>query len=422
LRVVDLQVRNWVPLLWLGVALGWEGAPPPFLYTQTARYDAARADRFPAGATLKIWSGAESRALVPSFAWSADACVSFDAKRVLFAGKPKASDAWQIWEMALPAGVPRRLTKFSDDAIAPFYLTDERIVYARRTASGFQLETALVGGSDVNRLTYSPGDHIATAVLRDGRILFDGPHASGRDVFTVYADGTGVETVRCDHGRDRHAGAELASGDIVFATEGSLARFTSARAAQVEFRSPGGEFAGPGAEIAPGEWLATWRPSADRPFGIVRWSAGEVRRVTAGVQPALIQPRVAPKRHPSAVGNREGANLLCLTVYTSKLAIPAGSVASVRLWGAEEKTPLGDAPVESDGSFFVQVPADRAIRFELLDRAGKTVAAEKTWFWARRGEQRVCVGCHAGPERAPENAVPEALLRSTEPVRMRGVE
>ena len=63
----------------------------------------------------------------------------------------------------------------------------------------------------------------------------------------------------------------------------------------------------------------------------------------------------------------------------------------------------------------VQASADRGIRFELLDRAGKTVAAEKGWFWARRGEQRVCVGCHAGPERAPENAVPKVLLRSTTP-------
>jgi len=79
---------------------------------------------------------------------------------------------------------------------------------------------------------------------------------------------------------------------------------------------------------------------------------------------------------------------------------------------------LGEAPVEKDGSFFVNPPTEKAIRFELLDRAGKTVAAEKGWFWARRGEQRVCVGCHAGPERAPENAVPQILLRSTEPVKL----
>ena len=31
------------------------------------------------------------------------------------------------------------------------------------------------------------------------------------------------------------------------------------------------------------------------------------------------------------------------------------------------------------------------------------------------GEQRVCVGCHAGPERSPENAAPQILQRSTKP-------
>jgi hypothetical protein len=74
--------------------------------------------------------------------------------------------------------------------------------------------------------------------------------------------------------------------------------------------------------------------------------------------------------------------------------------------------------VEKDGSFFVNPPSETAIRFELLDRSAKIVAAEKGWFWARRGEQRVCVGCHAGPERAPENAVPQVLQRSTEPVKL----
>jgi hypothetical protein len=74
--------------------------------------------------------------------------------------------------------------------------------------------------------------------------------------------------------------------------------------------------------------------------------------------------------------------------------------------------------VEQDGSFYVNVPSERPIRFELLDRNRKTVVAEKGWFWMRRGEQRVCVGCHAGPERAPDNAAPQVLLRTTEPVKM----
>ncbi len=140
------------------------------------------------------------------------------------------------------------------------------------------------------------------------------------------------------------------------------------------------------------------------------------------MQPVLLKSRPAPNWHPSSLGDRDGANLLCLNVYTSKLRITQGSVAAARVWALDDAgTPvmLGQAPVERDGSFFVNPPSERPIRFELLDRAGKVAAAEKTWFWARRGEQRVCVGCHAGPERAPENAVPQVLLHSTEPVKLR---
>jgi hypothetical protein len=101
--------------------------------------------------------------------------------------------------------------------------------------------------------------------------------------------------------------------------------------------------------------------------------------------------------------------------------VPKGSVAEVRVWSMNlsgEAVAIGKAPVEADGSFYVQTPSEAPLRFELLDRAGKTLAAEKGWFWARRGEQRVCVGCHAGPERAPENAAPQVLLHTQKPVVM----
>jgi hypothetical protein len=423
------------PLVGALVCLGAasETLPPgPFLFTQTPHYEAACADRFPRGGAIQIVRGTQTRPLAPGFVASADPAISFDGRRVLFAGKQRLGDSWQIWEIPLSGGSPSRLTRFREDAIAPFYAAGERIVYSRRTAAGFQLETALMGGSDVVRLTYTPGDHLATDVLRDGRVLFEAPHpgSKGRDLYTVYLDGSGIETYRCDHGHDRSAAIETSSGDIVFNSSGRLSRFTSARAVEVELPRLTGEFAGRPAEIAPGELIAGFRPDAGQAYGIYRWKAGQgapekVFGAGAGdaVQPVPVRPHDVPKRHPSALGNREGANLLCLNVYTSRSRIVRGSVTAVRAWTLDDTgaaVPLGQAPVESDGSFFVQTPADRAIRFELLNAAGKIVEAEKGWFWARRGEQRVCVGCHAGPERAPENAVPKVLLRSTEPARLNG--
>jgi hypothetical protein len=80
----------------------------------------------------------------------------------------------------------------------------------------------------------------------------------------------------------------------------------------------------------------------------------------------------------------------------------------------------GTAPVEADGSFFVKLPANQPIRFALLDGKGAIVRQEHGWFWVRSGEQRICVGCHTGPERASENRVPAVLLRSTTPTDLSG--
>jgi Hydrazine synthase alpha subunit middle domain len=401
--------------------------PVPYIYTEAARYDSAATlnagERFPAGASLQLVTGGRKRAIAPNFAASADATVSFDGQHILFAAKQKPDDRWQIWETPVAGGAPRCIVAGKEDAIAPFYLPADRIVYSRRTRAGFQLFTVAPDGSAPLQLTYGPGNRVTTDVLRDGRILFEADH----DLHTVYSDGSGVESYRCDHGPDRRGARQLSSGDIVFESLGRLARFTSARAVQLPLTLPKGEYAGGVAELSPQSWLISYRTAATTPFGLYLWRQGETspQRVLAvageAVQPVLVQSRPVPKRHPSALGNRQGANLLCLNVYTSKLPIVEGSIAKVRVWTRNEDgsaVKLGEAPVEKDGSFFVNPPSETAIRFELVDRSGKVTAAEKSWFWTRRGEQRVCVGCHAGPERAPENAVPQVLLRSTDPVKL----
>ena len=63
-------------------------------------------------------------------------------------------------------------------------------------------------------------------------------------------------------------------------------------------------------------------------------------------------------------------------------------------WHARWST--GTAPVEADGSFFVKVPADKPIRFALLDAKGAVVRQEHGWFWIRRGEQRYLRGLPYG--------------------------
>lgn len=410
----------------------------PLLYTVAKVYEPLAwlhgAERFPSGAQVQVSSDNGRRPLVPDFAASADPSVSFDGQKVVFAGKAHAGDPWQIWELDLAGGAPRAITSFREDCVRPFYLPDDRVVYARKIAERYVIETKELASNKTLALSYISSNSLPTDVLRDGRILFESAYPLGSDgtpeIYTVYSDGSGVESYRCDHGNVRHSARQETSGDTVFATQHGLAKFTSARAQQINIAAPAGEYAGDIAETPTGEWLVSWRADAKAPFRLMRWVPGAsllnpvVAEQDANVlQTVLLAAHAMPNRHPSGLHDWPNANLLCLNAYTSKYQFAAGSIHSVRLYMRDDSGHpklLGAAPVERDGSFFVQVPSEQPVQFELVDAAGKTLKRETGYFWTRRGEQRVCVGCHAGPETAPENAVPRMLLKSTTPADLTG--
>ena len=448
-------VGSWLMLL-AALVQGLPGQPTPFprrvvpaqtqkdamILTAAPAYDSLAAlrggERFPQGAQLMTLANGRMTPLAPGFAASADASVSFDAKTVLFAGKRNAGDPWQIWEMPREGGSPRLVLAGTTDLIRPMGMPGGRMVYARREPHGFALETATLEGKDVAPLSFLPGNFIPDDVLRDGRVLFEAgfPLGSGAtpEMFLVYADGSGVESVRCDHpelvAMGREHGRQLLSGDIVFTHGNRLGRFTSSLAAEAVVAVPAGEYAGDVAEVSDGRWvLAVRRPGAKH-IALMAWKPGWAGMTTLArdqerdlVEPVVIVPHAIPNRHPSALHEWAYGNLLALDARQSRNGRVAGAPSAVRaetLSADGQVIELGTAPVEKDGSFFVQAAGDEPLRFILLDAAGNTLREEHGWFWVRRGEQRICVGCHTGPERAPENRVPQVLLRTTTPVNLTG--
>ncbi len=427
------------------------GVDTDFIVTAAPIYQLLAAlrggERFPKGAQLLLVHGGKASLLLDGFAASADANISFDGKRVLFSGKEAATDPWQIWELTLEDHSLRKVISGSGDAIRPFYLPAGRLVYARKGAQGFQLEAA---GSDspdafalidadaestLLPLSYLPGSAIPEDVLRDGRILFESGYPLGTgstpELFLVYSDGSGVESYRCDHGQARWGGKQLASGDVVFTHGTSLARFTSPLATEAHIVAPRAEYAGAIVETVAGDWLVSERAGAGAhyelrllkkatPSNSIPAALESVLAQTGQdlVDPVLIAPRQRPNRHPSGLHDWGYANMLALDARQSRQGDLKVTPASVRLETLNANGHAfvtGMAPVEADGSFFVKTPADRPIRFALLDSKGAIVRQEHGWFWIRRGEQRICVGCHTGPERSSENRVPSVLLRTTTP-------
>jgi hypothetical protein len=438
-----------LPLILIALLCGFSAGttnPPdvPVIVTSAPAYNALAAlrggERFPQGAHLLLVQDGKAEPLVVGFAASADASVSFDAKTVLFAGKKSAGDPWQIWELALADHAVRQVIGGTADAVRPLYLPGRRLVFARRGSPGYQLIAADIDGKNELPLTYLPASTIPDDVLADGRILFEAgfPLGTGSapELYLVYSDGSGVESYRCDHGAHRWGGHQLASGDVVFTHGATLARFTSPLAHEARIAAPVADYAGAIAETPSGAWLINARNAHGGDYALKSWqpnlssaSAGPPLNTVLAlsgqnlVEPVLLAPRERPKQHPSALHDWNYANLLALDARQSREGDLKTTPAQVRLETQDATggaVVLGSSPVESDGSFFVKVPADRPIRFLLMDEKGTVVRQEHGWFWIRRGEQRICVGCHTGPERAAENNVPAVLLRSTTPVDLAG--
>jgi len=121
---------------------------------------------------------------------------------------------------------------------------------------------------------------------------------------------------------------------------------------------------------------------------------------------------------------------LCLDARrTRKTAADWPRIRSVRVLGGKPSTlrstnfeavhagleaiELGAVPMSPDGSFFVEVPADTPIAFQMLDGEGRPVLNEMSWVFVRPGETKSCVGCHEPRGVAPpiHNPVQAATVR-----------
>jgi hypothetical protein len=65
----------------------------------------------------------------------------------------------------------------------------------------------------------------------------------------------------------------------------------------------------------------------------------------------------------------------------------------------EKQRVVGYAPVRSDGSFAVEVPANRSLHMQTLDQYGMMLVNQLTWVQVMPGEKRLCTGCHDSHDR-----------------------
>jgi Hydrazine synthase alpha subunit middle domain len=407
-----------------------------YAYTAAARYDpdawVRGSERFPEGARVFVSRNSKRLPLAPSLAWSADPVSSFDGRRILFSGKRSVRDPWQVWEVEI-GGEPLALTRCTTDCIRPLYLPDEKIVYTRVDRDQSVLEVTGRGQYSPKKLTFAPDHYLTNDVLRDGRILFEAARWSAggfhRALMTVYPDGTGVAALREDSGYDRHDARELASGEIVFQSADCIMQFKGSDLTESEVESKNSAFCSiraPIADIEPNLWVVSrFGTPSDVYQSLFLKQVGRAgwRRLLSlphenVLQPAIVGARAVPRLFPSGLQPAgETAQVLGLPISGQ---VTASWLRVYTMAGDRSTEILGAAKVYPDGSFFVDLPGDQPVRFELLDGERRPIGGEQNWIWLRKGERRWCVGCHAGPQQAPANELPLALhdgapARLTEP-------
>ena len=112
---------------------------------------------------------------------------SFDGKRILFAGKRKSTDRWQIFEMGWDGSGVRQVTRSPDDCRHPVYLSTAYVItsdkpwyqlaYVSARNGVPNLYSCRLDGSSVRQLTFNPYGDTDPFVMPDGRILFSGRQA-----------------------------------------------------------------------------------------------------------------------------------------------------------------------------------------------------------------------------------------------------
>ncbi|MBN1417203.1 MAG: hypothetical protein JXP34_00410 [Planctomycetes bacterium] len=434
----------------------------------------------PDGARIIVLEpGKPARILTPGFGSACDPCVSIDGKRILFAGKPRDGDRWDIFEIGADGSELRRITESLGNCLAPVYLARGAITApefrdkvrwiafttdvrghgvegggARATALYIRSLEPVEGRGIVTwPATFNLSSDFSPEVLGDGRILFSSwqhfpGHLPPRGTVALLTISWSGEDLNLFCGNDdatlvRSMACEMPDRTIVYVESDGGTSDRSGRLARVSMRRPLrtreviGE--GPGRYRDPhplpdGRLVVAFAPDG-RDFGIVLFDVeGKVPAATIHDKPGWddvdAQP-IAARREPlgriTMVDDRASkATMTCLDVYDSDqpevLAIPRGAVKGVRFIegiprGEDQGGPsslriIGEAPVEADGSFLVEIVPDTPFFLQIIDAEGMALATMPSWMGLRPRDERGCIGCHEDKEFSPINRVTEALWKA----------
>jgi len=412
------------------------------------------------------------RVLSEGFRAAVDPDLSFDARTVLFAGRKEAGSRWRVYEVGLDGQELRAITPGDLDARSPIHVSTlftldspepwftTVFVGTEASSAGPGIRNSLpvwnlynikLNGGELRRLTWTPHSSQDPFQMWDGRVVYaadyralepvDAPCCQG--LFGIHIEGADMERFGAEGGQAfQRMPCATDGGLVVFIESATPSADGSGQLACVTQRRPHVEYRRLTRDADrvyshPYPWKAnTLLVSSRLANGSEAWALwtydadilkGELLHADPRfheLQARYVRPRPRPDGH-STVVNMAATNgtMYGLNCYTanSRLAsgIRTGEVKRVRFiegvlaatgGGGLSRRLVGEAPVEPDGSFNVEVPASTPLLLQSLDERGLALAT-CGWIWVQPKETRGCIGCHEDPERIPENAYVLALRR-----------
>jgi hypothetical protein len=383
-----------------------------------------------------------------------DPLVSHDGQRVFFVGKAGAAGEWQIYEASLGNHRCHVLTSMPGGAMNPVLLPDGSLGFASPVPKISGTLSPLTSpvlyaqspGDQPRQLTFSSQGIAEPTMLFDGRILFvsAAPAAAANEasdpaLFTINSDGTEITAFagQQDPGMRIERPRQLADGRVVclvskrdtllpggaaecvrmarpFTKRESLLAGVTGRVRSVQPAGNNELLVCAENSSGAGAALALFRVNPTAPqlttplFADPAWDVCEATETS---------PQRRPKGRLSSMDpSKSSGQILCLDANYSRES-PGRSETSTPATRARvlaETAPgkieaLGEVPVQADGSFMAEVPANVPLGFETLDGQGKVLRREAPMLWLRPGENRSCLGCHEPHNRSPRNRRPLAV-------------
>jgi hypothetical protein len=236
------QTRVAVPMLATGLiaASAWAAAVvnAPLVLTQVpadARRAATnltaagvrRADWFEGARVILVLPDGQANVLTKGFHSACDPAVSFDGRRILFAGKKDRQSPWRIYEIGLDGQGLRPVTPENQDARSPVYLStlftlnspepwftiayvaQENTLNELGQPSASSLYNIKLDGTDPRRLTFTPNNNFDPFQMGDGRVIYaaewypmePGVHPGRVGLFGIHMEGADMELFGGELGR-----------------------------------------------------------------------------------------------------------------------------------------------------------------------------------------------------------------------------